>query len=213
MPNAAMTLDILLADTLSLTLPTHLEATLSASSQGRLAQLSTPMRRQQFLLGRWLMSQAAGCELAGIEEGSDYPVFSHEPDLHASISHSGSYIGVVISKHGRCGLDIEHPTRQRDWRALAERAFSPREAAWIGSAAPDKQVERFHRLWTLRESAFKAGLLSSVVAKECLFDPELDQHIGDWHWQYLQHGKLYLSAACAAAFDIAVHAIALPIES
>lgn len=200
-------LDIVLADSRSLTLPENLAATLSASSQARLTHISTDLRRRQFLLGRWLMAQAAERTLANIEEGSDYPVFAGEPERHASISHSGPHVAVIVSQGMRCGLDIEYPVRQRNWLSLAERAFSASEAAWIHDAEAELQTERFHRIWTLREAAFKAGLLDSVVGKESVFDPVQERHIANWHWQYLQHAGIHISVVGKQAFEASVREI------
>ncbi len=206
-----MTLDILLTDSRSFILPESVSAMLSASGQARLAQMHADARRQQFLLGRWLMSQAADCELAAIEERDNYPLFARNPTLHASISHSGPYVAVLVSKGMRCGLDIEYPTRQRNWPALAERAFSPEETAWINAAAPEAQAEHFHRIWTLREAAFKAGLLTGVVGHAPVFHPEKNQALDQLHWQYRQYGAINLSVVGPMAFDIAVHEISLPV--
>ncbi len=205
-----MTLDILLTDSRSFILPESVTAMLSESGQIRLAQIHADARRQQFLLGRWLMSQAADCELAAIEECDNYPVFAGNPTQHASISHSGPYVAVLVSKGVRCGLDIEYPTRQRDWPALAKRAFSPAETAWINAAAPEAQAEHFHRIWTLREAAFKAGLLSGVVGQEPVFNPAQEQASQPLHWQYLQYGGIHLSVVGATTFEITVHEIAQP---
>lgn len=203
-------LDILLADSRSASLPENLAAALSASSQARLAQISTEPRRQQFLLGRWLMAQAAECEAAQVEEGSAYPVYARQPNWQASISHSGPYVALVFSDQARFGLDIECPTRQRDWLALAERAFSANECAWIAAAAPEQRLARFQRIWTLREAAFKAGLLPHVVSTAALFDPNIGQVIGDFHWHYLQHGDLHLSVLGPRAFSVTVREVDLP---
>lgn len=206
-----ISLDILLTDSRHLILPDDVTTQLGAASQTRLAQIQVTARRQQFLLGRWLMAQAAGCELTMIEEGTDYPIFTGQTDWHASISHSGPYVAVVFSATGRFGLDIEYPERQRDWLALAERAFFASEAQWVGAAATEQQMVRFQRIWTLREAAFKAGLLPHVIGAEAVFDPVSEQACGSLHWQYRQHADLHLSVVGSAAFTITLREIGSPI--
>lgn len=208
--SAMKTLDILLADNQNFRLPPDISSLLSPSSQRRLAQISTEVRRRQFMLGRWLIAQAAGCELASIADTASYPHFPEHPDWHASISHSGPYVASIVSKHARYGLDIEYPMRSRDWPALAERAFSQPETAWILAAPPEEQAERFYRIWTLREAAFKAGMLTSVVGQEPVFDPASDQPVAHGYWRYRQHDGIYLSVVGPECLEINLHEIALP---
>lgn len=203
-------LEILLADTGDFE-PDWLEAQpLSASSRARLAQIAVPKRRMQFLLGRWLMAEAAGVPLLDIVEDRHYPHIASRTDWHASISHSGPYVAVIASQGSRCGLDIEYPTRQRDWVALAERAFSATETSWISAASPEQQAEHFYRVWTLREAAFKAGLLDSVVGHEAVFDPIHERAPSSFHWQHLQTEGLYVSVASATPFQATLRKIDTP---
>ncbi len=183
---------------------------LSASSKNRLAQLSVGHRRTQFLLGRWLMAQAANVTITDIVEGRDYPGFALRPDWQASISHSGPYVAVMASQGFRCGLDIEYSTRVRDWVALAERAFSRDEACWIASAKPAEQQERFQRIWTLREAAFKAGLWPSVVSKDSVFDPGSEQAPAGLHWQYVQQQEICCSVVAPIPLQVTLQPIHLP---
>lgn len=199
-----ITLDILLLDSRDFPDYDHLAATLSPSCHARLVQLQINERRRQFVLGRWLMAQAAECELAQITENKTYPVYAGQASWHASISHSGPYIAVVFSDQARFGLDIEYPTRHRDWLALAKRAFAGSEFAWVAAAPIAQQSERFHRIWTLREAAFKAGFLPLAVSSEAVFDPASGQACGDFCWQYLQYGDLHLSVVGPCKFTATI---------
>ena len=66
-----------------------------------------------------------------------------------NLSHSGEYVVLAVGE-GEVGTDIEkcEPAHLK----LAKRVFTPREQAWM-QAAP---MERFARLWTLKESVMKA---------------------------------------------------------
>lgn len=209
--NCRMTeLEILLADGSKFALPWLETRSLSESSRKRLAQLSSEGRRSQFLLGRWLMAQAAGIEPVLIEEGPDYPRITARPDCQASISHSGPYVAVITSRGFRCGLDIEYPQRQRDWMTLARRTFSAAETAWIAEAAITEQAQRFQRIWTLREAAFKAGLLSSVTGREPVFEPASARAVAGIGWQYRQEGGLHVSAVAPQDFRMRIRRVDPP---
>ncbi|SFN37854.1 Phosphopantetheinyl transferase [Formivibrio citricus] len=193
-------LEILLADQRLFSTACLAAQPLSASSAQKLEGMVAPERRQQFLLGRWLLARASGCSPQEIEESAaGFPVITHRPDIHASLSHSGPYVGVVVSTGFRCGLDIEYPARERDWLALAERAFHPDERAWV-AAAPDAIVERFHTIWTLREAAFKAGLRDEVVAGPQAFDPVRLQAMQRICWHYQQQQGFHISLVAREPF-------------
>ena len=200
-------LEILLADLREFSPDVLAQQTLSPSSAKRLAEISSTARRQQFLLGRWLMAHAAGRSMTGIEEGrSGFPLFSGSPDLHASISHSGHHLAVIVSCGFRCGLDIESPARERDWLALAQRAFHPAEVAWL-NAAPASLSLRFHQVWTLREAIFKAGLRPQVVAGSAVLDTENGQTTDGIFWQFITQPGLFISAVAAQPFNVRLRTV------
>lgn len=204
-------LTVLIVDSGRIADSDRLAASLSPSCQARLERIVAPGRRRQFILGRWLMAQVAGCRQAEIIEAHDYPVYAGKPDWHASISHSGPYVAVVFSQGARVGLDIEFPARQRDWAALAARAFAENEAAWVAAASsPEQRQARFQRIWTLREAAFKAGLRELATGEPAAFDPVGEQAIGELHWRYLRHRGCHLSLACRQPFSATVTNAAAP---
>lgn len=203
-------LKILLLDTRNQSWTDRLALGLSASSLQHLTQIGTDGRRLQFTLGRWLMAQAAGCPIDQVEEGFNYPVYAGKPHWHMSLSHSGSFIAAVFSEYARFGLDVEAPSRQRDCLALARRAFTSDEAVWVASAPAEQQAARFYRIWTLREAAFKAGILQQVVNGAAVFDPANECSTGNFHWQYWQQQGLHLSVVGPVPFTIELSEINLP---
>lgn len=85
--------------------------------------------------------------------GKPYLV-GHE-DLFFNLSHAGKYVLCAISDK-EIGCDIEGIDPSIDL-AVADRFFAPEESAWIRAAeARKEQVDRFFRLWTLKESLMKA---------------------------------------------------------
>ena len=190
-------LDILLVDSTQPTLSTQTESQLSDSSRARLLQIPNTTRRRQFLIGRLLMAYAANCALSKVHEGAAFPYYAQHANWHATISHSGDYIALVFSKEGRFGLDIEYPQRQRDWLALAERAFADDEIQWISASDSEAQKQRFHQVWTLREAAFKAGLIPAVVGGTSVFNPQTAQAHFPVYSDLVIQDDLYLAIAGA----------------
>jgi phosphopantetheinyl transferase len=73
------------------------------------------------------------------------------PGPAVSLSHTAGLIAAAITGQGALGIDAERH-RPRNFPALAENAFGPREMALI---TPDDPVA-FYRVWTLREALAKA---------------------------------------------------------
>jgi 4'-phosphopantetheinyl transferase len=93
---------------------------------------------------------------------------------------------------------------------LAERFFSPSEAATLRGLSIDLQPERFLQYWTLKEAYVKArGMGLSLALDRFSFDldevgdirasfgPELCDSPGCWHFWLLQPAPGYLAAVCA----------------
>ena len=68
-----------------------------------------------------------------------------------SLAHSRGLVAVAVCAAGAVGIDVERP-RKRDFSALAEQAFGPREITEIAAAGGGA----FYRIWTLREAMAKA---------------------------------------------------------
>ena len=81
------------------------------------------------------------------------PYLPDRPNVHFSLSHSGSWVLCALSE-AEIGCDAEGP-RHCDL-ALARRFFHPDETAWLLSLPPREQDAAFRRLWTLKESYVKA---------------------------------------------------------
>ncbi|WP_293931150.1 4'-phosphopantetheinyl transferase superfamily protein [Iodobacter sp.] len=185
---------------------------LSASSQAKLATIHSPLRAQQFILGRMMLAKAAGRILgdsyavSDIEEGEFFPYLLKAPDLHGSISHSGDYLGVTVNAE-RVGLDLESCRYKKNIAKLAEFALAEAEANWV-NALPDESQERFYLLWTLREAAFKAGLRNQVIrGSSLIIDGNIDVN---WHWASVREPKQRVSIASATACSLVlIHNLAL----
>ncbi len=71
---------------------------------------------------------------------------------HISISHSGPWIGCVVSDpEDPIGLDLEDMSKNRSYKQIALYAFSDHENQYINKTG----VEGFYRLWTAKEAIAK----------------------------------------------------------
>ncbi len=74
-----------------------------------------------------------------------------------SLSHSGSYAVIALSREHRIGVDIEKVSGGR--YSLSERFFAPEETRWLKEKARGDARESsrlFCRLWTMKEAYTKA---------------------------------------------------------
>lgn len=86
--------------------------------------------------------------------GYGKPFFLNAPEIHFSISHSGTMVAVAFSGE-EVGCDIE---RIADFDPeLARQALSPEEYdAVTAEDGPEGRSREFFRFWTLKESYMKA---------------------------------------------------------
>lgn len=141
---------------------------LGAEEAARYRRFVRPERARQFLVGRVLLRQLAGCllgvpaaafvvterpgqapllQLAGGQAG--VPFFS--------LSHSGPWVACALSAETALGLDIEVIDPRRDTGALARHAFDAGECAALAVLAPEEAMDGFYRLWSGKEARYKLG--------------------------------------------------------
>ncbi|MAH61266.1 MAG: hypothetical protein CMF42_03145 [Legionellales bacterium] len=75
----------------------------------------------------------------------------HQSQL--SISHSGSLLGIAMSRDGEIGLDIEYHDQDRSIIKIAKRFFSRKEYQYILQS--HNQSFAFYKLWTIKEALIK----------------------------------------------------------
>ena len=81
------------------------------------------------------------------------PFLINIPDLHFSLSHTGSEVAIVFSR-SPVGFDMEKSGRRTDFLALAKRFFTTTEVAAIVAAGKDAG-SCFLELWTAKEAILK----------------------------------------------------------
>ncbi len=161
---------------------TALEPDLAPSERDRADRFLVEDARRRFLTGRALLRRtlAALLDLAPVAvplttTGRGKPVLerpSPPRPLAFNLSHSGDVVVAAFAPCTRLGVDLEVPGRDHDAVRLAQRFFTPAEAAAVAAATDPAPV--FLHLWTAKEAWMKAvgeGLAISPREVEVAPDP------------------------------------------
>jgi len=117
--------------------------------------------RENFVLSRGLLrevlAQATGVKGSEIEFGTltaGKPClrFPSGTAVEFSLSHSGDFTLIGLSRGIPLGIDLEKIEPSRPWQRLAERFFSDYEQKCL---AQDPTVENFFKQWTCKEAYLK----------------------------------------------------------
>ncbi|WP_411883750.1 4'-phosphopantetheinyl transferase family protein [Polaromonas sp. YR568] len=147
---------------------------LSEAEQERLAAMTAPRRRTQFIAGRWLARRCLAARAGG--RWQDYTLSAPDdgaPQVLAapvpghwyfSLSHSGDWLACAVSPQA-VGVDVECSDRPRDFQALNEWMHEP-DALQGGPVDPQEQQAWFYAQWTLKEAWLKQ--VSSAVPAPAL---------------------------------------------
>jgi 4'-phosphopantetheinyl transferase len=87
--------------------------------------------------------------------------------LHFNLSHSARCAVVGVCVDSAIGVDVEAIRTFPEYQSLAHAYFARHDLAWMKDARADQQLERFYRLWTIREALVKAtgaGVSALTVA-------------------------------------------------
>lgn len=86
-------------------------------------------------------------------KGKPYSI--DDPKLNFNVSNSGQFVAIAFSYDGEVGIDIEQIRPLPDLDELINTNFSAKEIYFINSK-PGERLNRFFRLWTIKESYLKA---------------------------------------------------------
>ena len=110
--------------------------------------------------------------------GRPYLKFESEADLSVdfNISHSkeGLAIFVVACEDGdfRIGCDLECIHPRKNYLEIAQEVFFPQEVQWIVDGSGEEGLERFYRVWTVKEAWLKVqGKSVFDMAETPVFTP------------------------------------------
>lgn len=135
--------------------------------------------QQQFvlrlLLGSYLDCPGKSIELVRSERGK--PALGGDradSGLTFNLSHSGSWLAIVVGCDTPVGIDLEIDHRRPRSGDLAARFFSAREARWLREQDEPFLSRQFLNQWTAREALAKAigqGLAGALAGIELDWQP------------------------------------------
>ena len=120
----------------------------------RVGRLVQPEARRLTLgagaLLAWALGQAGATDLTLSYGENGKPRLVHHPDIHFSLSHSGTLAVCAVADRA-VGVDVERPRAVSE--ALVRRVLTAEEQTWLAGQADPKVA--FIRLWTRKESFLK----------------------------------------------------------
>jgi 4'-phosphopantetheinyl transferase len=145
----------------------HFLRTLSDDERDRAARTRHPPARHEFVVVRGLLrtilAEYLNVEtrrLAFICGPTGKPALA-EPlsalPLFFNVSHSHELTLIAVTRRGEVGVDVERLRPFANDLDLAERFFSPREAAALRSLPNEQRIEAFFHAWTRKEAFLKAS--------------------------------------------------------
>ncbi len=156
------------------------ESVLNSVEKTALSKMNHALRRASWLRGRnaiYSLLKRIG-NVNDIDLPADTANLSM-PHAHLSLSHSGEYAVAVARLEGKgIGVDIESP---RLIRTGATRFFlaSEAEKEWQDSINQTTLNDELLRLWTTKESLFKADLSNKGKVLNCYTVIQPHLHSGD----------------------------------
>ncbi len=131
---------------------------LSKSEIERHKKIKNPKRLRQFVISRFLLSEAIyrqlGVRITINSSLSGQPFIVEQP-IFCSISYSNYSIAVGYSTYGAIGVDIERH-KQRNMNKLVRYCFHTDEINYFNTLVESEQIKWFYQKWTLKEAAAKA---------------------------------------------------------
>jgi 4'-phosphopantetheinyl transferase len=145
------------------------------------------------------------------EHGRPYILNKHPAaaDLSFNISHTRELVLLGVTHRSALGVDTENARERVASLELADRFFSPAEAASLRALPTESQQERFFDYWTLKESYIKArgrglsiplDLFTFQVRADELsltVSPELESPPLAWNLWLMQPCANHVAAVCA----------------
>lgn len=137
---------------------------LSSEEEAELARHQNPLRRLEWLAGRWLLHKLTDApqRIPLAKDAFSKPFFPNHQNLACSLSHSRGTVGALISTMDRTelmapysiGCDIQRLTDKM--ARIAPKFLNVVEALFVEGHPPAQQMELNHLFWTAKESLYKA---------------------------------------------------------
>ena len=143
----------------------ELSSILSEEELARARRYRREIDRLRFLASRGGMRRILG-DFLGVPPqdlrfgfgpfGKPYLAWPSDTSVRFNLAHSGSLAILVISEMGEVGVDVEWSRKAVNSSGLANRFFSPQEAAVLSHLPCEEQLNLFLRFWTCKEAVLKA---------------------------------------------------------
>jgi len=150
---------------------------LSAVEEADLAQHQNPLRRSEWLAGRWLLHKLSDApqRLPLAKDAFSKPFFPENQNLACSLSHSKGTVGALIvhrppstvHRPPSIGCDIQVLTQKM--RRIAHKFLNEAEKSFAESYPDAKYFELLHLFWTAKESLYKAYGLKELDFRKNIF--------------------------------------------
>jgi 4'-phosphopantetheinyl transferase len=136
---------------------------LSAGENACLDRIASHARRQRACIAwasrRSILARYLGCDphdVGIVRHGRGAPIVDAPGrPLHVSLSHTGDWMLLAVSRTHRVGVDIERIDPAVDVVRLARRFFPTDEADELASLPSTERHEAFFRAWTSKEAILK----------------------------------------------------------
>lgn len=180
---------------------------LSPDERARAERFRFPVDQRRFVATRGALRLALGAygDAAPRELAFDYVCVCGHPhcamsrrkpvlqpgylpaDVRFNVSHSDEVALIAVSLAREVGVDIERIRPEIEWRALAEEALSPADAAAVLARQGREGLLAFYRCWTHKEAFLKAmgrGLTTPrALQPKDLAAPALER-LSEHTWAY-----------------------------
>jgi len=150
-----------------------LAAPLSEEEQDRASRFRFPRDRRTFVAAHGLVRQALSWAMPGVAPQDWRFAATREgrPEIAApavvrrprfNLSSSAGRVACVVTADSDCGVDLQAMSGLRDLDLLSGNVLAAAERGEMAALPDDQRLERFFRLWTLKEAYAKAcGLAPS----------------------------------------------------
>lgn len=151
------------------------------------SKYTVDFKKREFLTGRLLMkvTLADRLNLAPSQIRLTYNAYGKPqfPNIHFNLSHSAEWITMVVSRHHRVGIDIEHSTN--DCLDIMSKVFTLEEKRFVNmQVSKVDRIVAFFLIWTRKEAVMKA------IGKGFSIDPKTVSVPTVWGDSLLQNWNL-----------------------
>lgn len=144
------------------------------------------------------------------------PAHVEAEGLSFNVSHTKGLIALGVTRARALGVDVENTAVREVSLDIADRFFSPMEAAELSTVSVERRQDRFFEYWTFKESYIKArGMGLSLPLDGFSFryphersvcidiNPELSDDPRRWSfWQFRPGPEYLLAICCERAHDL-----------